>query len=73
MAREVDPRFDAAVLEAANPLASVGRKLSAGSTGPNSVQMQIAELRRCAEVAREQAQAIPRLQTLFRDIQEAAL
>ena len=73
LAREVDPRFDAAVLEAANPLASVGRKVSAGSTGPNSVQTQIAELRRCAEVAREQARAVPRLQALFRDVQEAAL
>jgi argininosuccinate lyase len=73
LAREVDPRFDAAVLEAANPLASVGRKVSAGSTGPSSVQAQIAELHRCAEVAREQARAVPRLQALFRDIQEAAL
>jgi argininosuccinate lyase len=73
LAREVDPRFDAQVLEAANPLSSVGRKVSAGSTGPASVQRQIAELRRCAEVAREQARAVPRLQELFRDIQEATL
>lgn len=73
LAREVDGRFDADVLEAVKPFSSVGRKVSAGSTGPAAVQEQIAELRRCAEVAREQALAVPRLQTLFREIQEAAL
>ncbi|HYX90143.1 MAG TPA: argininosuccinate lyase [Myxococcaceae bacterium] len=73
MARQVDPRFDAEVLQAANPLASVGRKISAGSTGPAAVEQQLAELRQSAAAARDQANRIPRLQALFRDIQEASL
>ncbi|MFL5124275.1 MAG: argininosuccinate lyase, partial [Microvirga sp.] len=40
-AQEVDPRFDMEVLEAARPRGSVARKLSAGSTGPASVQSQL--------------------------------
>jgi argininosuccinate lyase len=73
LAREVDARFDLEVLEAARPLASVGRKVSAGSTGPAAVQQQISQLRRAAAVARDQADRIPRLQALFREIQEASL
>ncbi len=73
LAREVDPRFDAEVLAAADPLSSVGRKVSAGSTGPGSVAEQIRWLRSSADAARARARAVPRLSTLFETLVETPL
>jgi len=73
LARDVDPRLDASVLAAARPLDSVGRKISAGSTGPASVEKQITQLRAHAVRARETAAKVPRLTALFERLKDAAL
>jgi argininosuccinate lyase len=73
LAQSVDPRFDAEVLKRADPRRAVERKANVGGTGPASVQKQIAELKSHAARAREAAHAIPRLETLFESLQEAAL
>ncbi|MBX5482827.1 MAG: argininosuccinate lyase [Myxococcaceae bacterium] len=69
-ARAVDPRLDAKVLAAANPLKSVERKQSVGSTSPSSVKAQIAALRAAAQRTAADAQAIPRLAELFSALAE---
>jgi argininosuccinate lyase len=73
LAQSVDPRFDAEVLKSADPRRAVERKANAGGTGPASVEKQIAELKSHAARARAAANAIPRLDTLFDSLQEAAL
>lgn len=72
-AREVDPRFDAEVLEAAQVEGSVGRKVSAGSTGPASVAAQLAALTKAAVDARATAAAVPTLDALFARISRSSL
>jgi argininosuccinate lyase len=73
LAREVDPRFDDAVLRAADPRASVARKRNAGGTGPDSVRAQIAALEEESALALQAARAAPRLQDLFARLREAPL
>jgi argininosuccinate lyase len=70
LAREVNPAFDAEVLECLDPLGSVGRKVSAGSTGPAAVAVQIAALRDAARAARATAAKVPRLDQLFQSLKE---
>jgi argininosuccinate lyase len=72
-AQGVDPRFDAEVLRAADPRRSVERKANAGGTGPASVKEQIGELVKQSTRAREAAAAVPRLEAIFRSLQEAPL
>jgi len=64
-AQAVDPAFDRDVLACANPLSSIGRKLSVGSTGPAAVDAQIGSVREAALVAAARAAKVPRLATLF--------
>jgi argininosuccinate lyase len=71
IARQIDPRFDAEVLAAADPRAAVARKRNAGGAG--RVDEQIAFLEREAVQARESAAAVPRLSALFEELKEASL
>ena len=73
LAQSVDPRFDAKVLESADPRRAVERKANTGGTGPASVEKQLVELKSHAARARSMADAIPRLSALFDSLQEAAL
>jgi len=73
LAQSVDARFDAEVLKSADPRRSVERKANIGGTGPSSVTQQIAALKSHAARARTLANDIPRLETLFQSLQEAAL
>jgi argininosuccinate lyase len=70
LAAEVNPAFDAQVLECLDPLSSVARKVSAGSTGPAAVAVQIASLREAARGARATAAKVPRLEKLFQALKE---
>jgi len=69
-AREVNPAFDAEVLQCLDPLTSVGRKVSTGSTGPAAVAVQIGALREAAKAAKDRAGKVPRLDTLFKNLKE---
>ncbi|MBK7863700.1 MAG: argininosuccinate lyase [Archangiaceae bacterium] len=69
-AQQVNAAFDAKVLECLDPLTSVARKVSAGSTGPQAVAVQIAALREAARTARATAASVPRLATLFQALKE---
>jgi argininosuccinate lyase len=73
LAREVDPRLEGEVLAATRALDSVVRKVSAGSTGPDSVRLQIQQLRDAAEKTRARAAAVPRLSALLQDLKGARL
>lgn len=73
MARAIDPRFDEEVLRSADPRRAVERKANTGGTGPASVDRQLAELKAHAHAARELARSIPRLDSLFHALKEAAL
>ncbi len=64
-ARSVDAAFDEEVLKAADPRASVGRKVSAGGTGPASIDAQITELRKRLQSARTAAARMPNLDALL--------
>jgi argininosuccinate lyase len=64
-ARSVDVAFDEEVLVAADPRASVGRKVSAGSTGPASIDAQITELRKRLQSASTAAARMPNLDALL--------
>jgi len=64
-AQAVSPAFDRDVLACANPLSSIGRKLSVGSTGPAAVDAQIGSVREAATAAAARAAKVPRLATLF--------
>ncbi|HET9449556.1 MAG TPA: argininosuccinate lyase [Aggregicoccus sp.] len=72
-AQEVDPRFDAEVLEAARPQGSVARKQSAGGTGPASVKQQLQVLKARAVHIRAQAAGVQRIDSLFKALKEAPL
>lgn len=73
MAREVHTEFDQTVLLAANPAGSVAHKANQGGTGPASVKQQIALLRQDAQTAEALSTSVPRLDTLFLHLKEAAL
>jgi argininosuccinate lyase len=64
-ARSVDAAFDEVVLQAADPRASVGRKVSAGSTGPASIDGQISELRGRLHAAKRSIETMPALDALL--------
>ncbi len=73
LAREIDPRFTAEILRAADAAASVARKRNAGGTGPVSIDAQIAQLQAAAENAASVSAATPRLDALLAELKEAAL
>jgi argininosuccinate lyase len=71
IAQKIDPRFDAGVLAAADPRASVARKRNAGGTG--RVDEQIAFLEQESQRARETAAGVPRLDQLLGELKEVSL
>jgi argininosuccinate lyase len=73
LAAPVAPDLPAEVLAALDPLAASQRKQSPGGTGPGPVGEQIAEIRALAARAREQAAAVPRLDTLFARLRQAEI
>jgi argininosuccinate lyase len=73
LARQIDPRFTAEVLRAADAASAVARKKNAGGTGPVSIEAQIASLRRSAQAAAATGEAIPRLAQLSTELKEASL
>ncbi|MFZ5468614.1 MAG: argininosuccinate lyase [Myxococcota bacterium] len=73
LAQGIDPRLDAEVLAAAQPLSSVGRKQSAGSTGPQPVAQALAQLKEAVARTRELAAKVPRIDQLFAHLKEAPL
>ena len=73
MAQEIDARFTADVLRAAQAAAAVARKRNAGGPGAASIDAQIAALRSRAASAREKSREVPRLDALFATLKEAAL
>jgi len=72
-AQEIDPRFDAQVLAAAQPEGAVARKEVPGGTGPNAVKKQLDDLRSAATRAQKVALGVPRLQNLFDSLKETNL
>jgi argininosuccinate lyase len=73
LAQEIDPRFDAEVLRAVDPRASVARKRNEGGTGPAQVAAQIEALAQKAADARERARAVPRIGELLRALEKETL
>ena len=73
LAQQIDPRFSAAVLGAADAVASVARKKNAGGTGRESIDEQIQFLRERAHQADSLSAHTPRLDRLLRELEEAAL
>lgn len=73
MARQVDAAFDAEVLKVAKVEGSVALKLSAGSTGPASVESQLSSLKESVGRARVAIGGVPRLTQLFHALEEASL
>ena len=73
LARQIDPRFTAEVLKAADAAASVARKKNAGGTGRESIDAQISSLRLAARSAASAGQAVPRLEQLLPELKEASL
>jgi argininosuccinate lyase len=73
LAGDIHPALDEEALLAVRVEASVGRKISAGSTGPEPVERQLAALRQAAEDALSTAAALPRLSSLFSSLKEAPL
>ncbi|MCA1828087.1 MAG: argininosuccinate lyase [Myxococcales bacterium] len=73
LAQQIDPRFTAAVLGAADAVASVARKKNAGGTSRESIEEQIQFLRERAHQAKSLMAHTPRLDALLRELKEAAL
>jgi argininosuccinate lyase len=73
LAQQIDPRFSAAILGAADAVASVARKKNAGGTGAASIDDQIHFLRERAHQAESLAAHTPRLAQLFEELKEATL
>jgi argininosuccinate lyase len=73
LAQQIDTRFTAEVLAAADAAASVSRKRNAGGTGPASIEQQIQGVTKAAEGARAAAAAVPRLARLLEELKEAHL
>lgn len=71
MAATLDPRLDADVLRALDPLQSVARKRSIGSTGPDAVRAQISELRTRSRAITDQARTVPKLTAVFDSLSRA--
>ncbi|MFL5321768.1 MAG: argininosuccinate lyase [Myxococcaceae bacterium] len=73
LAQSVDSAFDEAVLEVARVEGSVARKVSAGSTGPASIDAQLKALKHAVAQAEEGLRSVPRLSSLFETLKEASL
>jgi len=73
MAQAIDPRFDAEVMQACDPRASVTRKRNQGGTGPASVEAQISALQKRAREVGAQAKAVPRLSSIFAAVKDVSL
>jgi len=73
LAQQIDSRFSATVLGAADAVASVARKKNAGGTGRESIDEQIQFLRERAHQADSLSAHTPRLDQLLRELEEAAL
>jgi argininosuccinate lyase len=73
LAKEIDPRFTAEALRAADASASISRKRNAGGTGPASIEAQISFVRSSAGAAQSAAAAVPRLSALLAELKEAPL
>lgn len=73
VAQQVDARLSSDVLDALRIEGSIARKVSVGSTGPESVASQIHGLKEvCAHVRHATAQ-VPKLETLFEALQSVSL
>ena len=73
LAQQIDARFSAEILRAADAAASVARKRNEGGTGPASVERQIAALQKAALAAQARAAAVPRLDDLLQALREEPL
>jgi len=73
LARTVHEDFDAEVMESARIQGAVARKSSAGSTGPDAVRAQLAQLGEQADAVLERVQGLPRIDALFQRLETAAL
>jgi argininosuccinate lyase len=65
LAQSVDVSLDEATLKVLEPRGAVERKLSEGSTGPKSVEVQLEKLKKSVESIRLQAAKVPTLKHLF--------
>ena len=70
---ELTPALTAALLGALSPVEAVARKVSAGSTGPVSVEQQIFSLRRHVAACEARAAAIPSLDAIGLKLREVTL
>jgi argininosuccinate lyase len=73
LAQQIDARFTAAILGAADAAASVARKENPGGTGPRSIDEQIQFLRERAHQAESLSAQTPRLEQLLAELKEAPL
>jgi argininosuccinate lyase len=71
LAKSIDPAIDAEALSVLEPSGAVSRKRSAGSTGPASVEAQLAALSELAAALARKASAVPRLTSLFEQLSVA--
>lgn len=72
-AKQIDEAFDAAVLATAKVAGSVGRKQSAGGTGPGSIYSQLSSLRSLVDRSNRTLKSLPRLSSLFEAMKEEPL
>src|SRR5207253_2704041 len=73
LARQIDARFTAEVLRAADAAAAVARKHNDGGTGAAAIDRQIAALLASAQGVRAQVARVPRLEQLLAALKEAEL
>jgi len=73
LAQSVDPSLDAKTLAVLEPLGAIARKGSEGSTGPKSVEKQLASLLEQSSGLARKAAKTPRLATVFTTLREASL
>lgn len=73
LAQSIDPAIDADALSVLEASGAVARKQSAGSTGPASVEAQLASLSSQAKAVADKAKGVPRFATLFEQLSTASL
>ncbi|MCU0695196.1 MAG: argininosuccinate lyase [Myxococcaceae bacterium] len=73
LAKSIDPAIDADALSVLEPAGAVARKLSAGSTGPKAVEVQLSALSSQAGARATKAAAVPSLPSLFEQLSVAAI
>jgi argininosuccinate lyase len=73
LAQSIDPAYDASILSVLEPAGAVARKMSAGSTGPAAVEATLAIIEAQAKVLAERAAQVPKLATLFTELERATL